>query len=108
MARIPITVMGYRCERCGHEWVPRRDLSVEPRVCPKCHSPYWDRARKMSYEDFREKIESVLKIASRSLTWTEVRTKANLPQMYPNNQWVHRLEQDIRLVRHREAGGIMH
>ena len=32
-----------KCERCGHEWNPRKP---EVRVCPKCHSPYWDRGRK--------------------------------------------------------------
>ena len=43
MPKVPITVMGYRCERCGHEWVPRN--SAEPRVCPKCKSPYWDKPK---------------------------------------------------------------
>jgi hypothetical protein len=42
MARVPITVMGFKCERCGHEWVPR-DTESEPKVCPKCHSPWWQR-----------------------------------------------------------------
>ena len=23
MARVPITVMGFRCDRCAHEWIPR-------------------------------------------------------------------------------------
>lgn len=41
MKKVPITLMGYRCERCGHEWVPR-DTLKEPRVCPKCKSPYWN------------------------------------------------------------------
>ena len=44
MAKVKLTVMGYRCERCEHEWVPRED--APPRVCPKCKSPYWDRPRK--------------------------------------------------------------
>ena len=27
------------CQRCGHQWYPRvKDV----RVCPKCHTPYWD------------------------------------------------------------------
>jgi predicted Zn-ribbon and HTH transcriptional regulator len=43
MARVMLA--GFRCERCGHEWVPR-DKSQEPRVCPKCKSPYWDRPRR--------------------------------------------------------------
>ena len=38
MAKIKIEVDGYRCERCGHEWIPRK----EPRQCPKCKSAYWD------------------------------------------------------------------
>jgi predicted Zn-ribbon and HTH transcriptional regulator len=44
MAKVKLQVMGYRCERCGHEWVPR--INQPPRVCPKCKSPYWDRPRR--------------------------------------------------------------
>lgn len=44
MAEIKITVEGYKCERCGYEWVKRKE--EKPRVCPKCHSPYWDIPRK--------------------------------------------------------------
>ncbi len=44
MAKVEITMMGYRCERCRHEWVPRAG-GATPRVCPKCKSPYWDRKR---------------------------------------------------------------
>jgi predicted Zn-ribbon and HTH transcriptional regulator len=40
-----VKLLGYRCERCGHEWLPR-DKDHTPRVCPKCKSPYWDRPRK--------------------------------------------------------------
>lgn len=39
-----ITVPGYRCTRCDHQWVPRRP--TPPRVCPTCKSPYWDRPRR--------------------------------------------------------------
>ena len=42
--KVEIKVMGYRCFRCKHEWLPRHDNA--PRVCPKCKSPYWDRPRK--------------------------------------------------------------
>ncbi|MGI0082141.1 MAG: hypothetical protein ACREAF_00700 [Nitrosopumilaceae archaeon] len=38
-----ITLHGYKCERCGHEWVPREE--EKPLVCPKCKSPYWDRPK---------------------------------------------------------------
>jgi predicted Zn-ribbon and HTH transcriptional regulator len=32
-----------KCLRCGHEWVPNRP--VEPKVCPKCKSPYWNKPK---------------------------------------------------------------
>jgi predicted Zn-ribbon and HTH transcriptional regulator len=35
-----VTMRGFRCERCQHEWFPRGP--VKPKVCPKCKSPYWD------------------------------------------------------------------
>lgn len=44
------TVTVNRCERCGHEWQPRRQ-DVQSRVCPACKSPYWDRARKVATPD---------------------------------------------------------
>jgi DNA-directed RNA polymerase subunit RPC12/RpoP len=109
MGRIPITVMGYRCERCGHEWIPRGDNGEEPRVCPKCRSPYWNRPRKsmMTYEIFMKKIVDTLRDQGTPMTWTEIRTKAGLPQLFPNNQWVHRLEKDINLYRHRDSNGVI-
>jgi rubrerythrin len=45
MGTIEKTVTFYVCERCGHEWYPRGE--EKPRVCPKCKSPYWDRARRV-------------------------------------------------------------
>ena len=39
-----IRISGYRCERCEHQWAPRN--REEPRVCPKCKSPYWNKPRK--------------------------------------------------------------
>ena len=32
-----------KCLRCGHEWIPNRP--VEPKVCPKCKSPYWNKPK---------------------------------------------------------------
>jgi hypothetical protein len=111
MARVPITVMGFRCDRCHHEWIPRGGADEEPRVCPACHSALWnqpDKKTRMSYEAFKDKIAAVLRDAGEPLTWTEVRTRASLPQAFPNNQWVHRMETDIGLVRRRESDGIIH
>lgn len=111
VARVPITVMGYRCERCSHEWIPRGDAQQEPAVCAKCKSPYWNRPRRkptsmLTYEEFRDKIQQTLK-RSGPLTWTEIRTVAKLPEKFPNNKWVRRMEQDIALKRNKEAHGII-
>ena len=112
MARVPITVMGFQCERCEHEWIPRSEGDQEPKVCPKCKSPYWNKPRKVAgsattYEDFRDRIVATLGKEERSLTWTEIRTEARLPQAFPNNQWVRRLEKEIGLTRER-ANGVIH
>jgi hypothetical protein len=61
-----------------------------------------------TYEDFRDTIRQTLASAAGPLTWTEIRTTAKLPQMFPNNQWVHRMENDIGLERHKDAHGIIH
>lgn len=50
MAKVQLLVWGFRCERCGHEWVPR-NKDDQPRVCPKCKSPYWDKPRKQRGND---------------------------------------------------------
>src|SRR5437870_60280 len=102
--------MGYRCERCSHEWIPKYP-ERDPSVCPRCKSPYWNRPKNnkamMTYEAFRDEIERVLRVTP-VLTWTEIRTQAKLPQAFPNNQWVHRLEKDIGLQRKRDSHGIIH
>jgi predicted Zn-ribbon and HTH transcriptional regulator len=46
MAKVKITVEGYRCERCDHEWIPRTKTDEEPTICPKCKSAYWNKPRK--------------------------------------------------------------
>jgi hypothetical protein len=60
-----------------------------------------------TYEDFRDTVESIIKKAGKPLTWTEIRTAARLPQKFPNNQWVHQMEHDIKLQRHKDANGII-
>ncbi len=113
LARVPITVMGFRCERCGHEWIPRGGIDAEPKVCPNpaCKSPYWNKPRKepaTSYETFVKAISRALREAEGALTWTEVRTAARLPQAFPNNKWVRRMEEEVGLKRERDAHGIIH
>ena len=56
----PIRVIGYRCERCRHEWVPRSP-NRKPRVCPKCKSPYWDMPREDKREGLTEEVLAVIR-----------------------------------------------
>jgi len=39
------TPLMLRCLRCDHEWL-RRSLKSDPKQCPRCHSPYWNRPRR--------------------------------------------------------------
>ena len=41
----PVTIPGWRCERCGHTWSARAPGRT-PVVCPGCKSPYWHRPRR--------------------------------------------------------------
>ena len=56
-----ITLKGYLCGRCGHQWVPKEN--VKPRVCPKCKSPYWDTPRKTSLKEqfMKEDLQKIKK-----------------------------------------------
>ena len=47
--KVILQIPGYRCSRCGHEWIPRIDQY--PTLCPKCKSPYWDKPKKINNED---------------------------------------------------------
>ena len=44
-----VQVEGYQCDRCGHRWShpdgKGRWPHADPKQCPKCRSPYWDKPR---------------------------------------------------------------
>jgi len=40
----PPTLSPHLCNRCGHVWLPR--TFGDPKRCPKCKSPYWNRPRR--------------------------------------------------------------
>ena len=45
-----VTLEGYKCERCGHVWLPRKyetSKKKDPIICPKCKSPYWNRPKEL-------------------------------------------------------------
>lgn len=41
VTKIKIIRDGYRCERCGHEWVRRKGRVGDPEICPECKSALW-------------------------------------------------------------------
>jgi len=41
---VNVLIVGHRCYRCGHTWVPR-NISEIPEICPKCKSPYWKKPK---------------------------------------------------------------
>ena len=46
--KIKFKIEGYKCNQCNHIWrdrpLARKDKgkSGNPKLCPKCKSPYWD------------------------------------------------------------------
>lgn len=49
MAVVQKLMWVFVCERCSHEWMPKKpwiEGEELPTVCPKCKSPYWNRPRK--------------------------------------------------------------
>ena len=47
MRKIKLPV--YKCERCGHIWIPRKP--EVPRRCGKCKSPYWNKITTINKTD---------------------------------------------------------
>ncbi len=70
-------------------------LSRAPEKPPKSRREI---TTKMTYPEFREKIENVLKYSD-GMTWTQIREELELDQVVPNNKWVRMLEKDISLRR---------
>ena len=43
---VNVLIVGHRCYRCKHSWVPR-NISEVPEICPSCKSPYWRNPKKI-------------------------------------------------------------
>ena len=41
---VNVFIVGHRCYRCKHAWVPR-DISEVSEICPSCKSPYWKKPK---------------------------------------------------------------
>jgi bifunctional DNA-binding transcriptional regulator/antitoxin component of YhaV-PrlF toxin-antitoxin module len=75
--------------------VKKKKLIIERQINPP------EKPKKMTYEEFRDSIEKLLKNKKKELTWTQIREELNLPQKVPNNLWVRTMERDIGLIRER-------
>lgn len=62
---------------------------------------------KMTYAEFRDKIQKALEYRDDGATWTELRDQLTLEQVVPNNKWVRQLEKDIGLKRIRDMKGVV-
>ncbi len=56
---VNVLVVGHRCYRCEHTWVPRKKDEV-PETCPKCRSPYWKKP-KTRFTENDKKLNKVKK-----------------------------------------------
>lgn len=61
---IDIKIQYLKCNRCGHEWIPRSPNY--PKVCAKCNSPYWNKKRSMNMKK---------KITKEDKEWIEEKTE---------------------------------
>lgn len=52
-----VFIIGHKCHRCGHKWVPRNKEDV-PEICPKCKSPYWNKPKTKFLKDKNGKTTS--------------------------------------------------
>jgi hypothetical protein len=57
-----------KCLRCGHRWIS--ELDHLPKQCPniKCHSPYWNKERRIPGE---AKLRRLLREVGELRLWTE-------------------------------------
>jgi len=56
------------CLRCSHRWISRKQNS-EPKVCAKCHSPYWNAPR------LREKVTRMTDMEKECRQLSELRPR---------------------------------
>ncbi len=68
-------------------------------VSPVSEKNNLENKEEVLYEEFKNSIKNILERHPSGLTWTQIRDKLNLPQKYPNNLWVRKMEKEIGLAR---------
>lgn len=62
----------------------------------------------MRYEEVKRMIEKELTKKRAGLTWVELKQKLDLPYTTLCPEWIKQLEEDIKLVRIKDAGSRAH
>ena len=42
MAVVEKSVTGYVCDKCGHDWIPKKETVGLPKICPECKTHLWN------------------------------------------------------------------
>jgi DNA-directed RNA polymerase subunit RPC12/RpoP len=69
-----VMLEGYKCERCEHTWIPRASTDETPTICPKCKSPYWNKARKIQGQSLGKQIAGE-KLSKARKKWKESKSE---------------------------------
>ena len=106
MPKVSVSLEGFACARCGHQWVARGPSRPVPKACPSCKSLLWDESRPagvITYEEFRDRVQALLRRSREGLTWAELRAAGGFATTRPNASWAGRLAVDIGLRRQYEG-----
>ncbi len=57
VVQMQVDVKNCECLRCGHKWIPRKQIVVG---CAKCRSPYWNIPR--LYPIRKNKIQTIQEV----------------------------------------------
>jgi transposase-like protein len=79
---VDITRKGFKCGRCGFEWLPRKEGKA-PKQCPKCRSAYWNKPRTRRRRSKEEK-EVTKRLRKQGTSIKEIAR-----QLSPRRQIVH-------------------
>ena len=63
-----VKVNGLECKRCNHKWIPRKP---EVMLCPKCHSPFWNKEVDKNESSIADELDKKMGITTNKETASE-------------------------------------
>lgn len=96
MSEVKIIRDGFKCLRCGYEWIPKgkRDSGKPPISCPKCRSKYWNKPR-VRFRKSQE-VELTKRLRKQGTSIKKIARELN-----PRRQSVH---EELKEVREKQKG----